>query len=347
MKESCVDSLPRAFGGPKGSGVIRRELADFIVEEISSVEPSGEGEHVLLHIEKAGANTDWVAKQLARHADVPNKDVSFAGLKDRYAVTRQWFSVRLAGRDEPDWSALNSDEVQVLAAERHNRKLKRGALKGNKFVIRIRELDGERQRMAEILEQIEAEGVPNYFGEQRFGYQDRNIESARALFAGELKRVPRAKRSFYLSAARSLLFNQLLAERVRAGNWNRIIAGERCLLAGSRSSFIAEELDDELHCRCRERDIHPSAPLWGRGKPDVDGAALAFETEVLNGHQEWMAGLEKFGLEKERRSLRADVSELNWEWGDELLTLSFTLPKGSFATALLRELLDYREDERG
>jgi tRNA pseudouridine13 synthase len=347
LSESFVEELPRAFGGPVGSGVIRTVPEDFIVDEIPSVEPSGEGEHCLLHIQKRNNNTDWVAKQLSRLAGVHPRDVSYAGQKDRHAVTRQWFSVRMAGRVEPDWAALNTDEICVLQCERHNRKLKRGALRGNHFTITVRDFTGDQQALARVLEQIKIQGMPNYFGEQRFGNQDGNIQSAQALFAGELKRVPRHKRSHYLSAARSLLFNQLLAVRVADGSWNRILPGERCLLDGSRSSFIAEQMDDVLAQRCQEMDIHPSGLLWGRGDQDVTDEVLALESRVLADYQAWMEGLERFGLEKERRSLRAKVESLEWDFDGDRLTLGFTLPKGSFATVLLRELLDYREAGRG
>ena len=342
MSLSFVETLPRAFGGVAGRGVIRTEPEDFFVDEVGSVEPSGEGEHVMLHVEKRNSNTEWVAKLLARHAGVPLKDVSFAGQKDRHAVTRQWFSVRMAGRPEPEWQQLDSDELGILRAERHGRKLKTGALKGNQFVIRIRGFEGDQDRLLSILEAIKTRGVPNYFGEQRFGHQDGNLSSAEALFTGQLKGVPRHKRSHYLSAARSMLFNRVLASRVDSDSWDSILQGERCLLDGSRSSFLAEEVDDVIVSRCQERDIHPTGPLWGRGKPDVAGDVLELENSVLSEYGHWKDGLERFGLEQERRSLRAKVDDLQWEINGADVQVSFFLPKGSFATALLRELVDYQ-----
>lgn len=312
-----------------------------MVDEIPLVEPDGEGEHLLLHVEKRGSNTAWVAGILARHAGVSRMDVSYAGLKDRHALTRQWFSVRLAGKPEPDWSAIESTEFRVLQTARHTRKLRVGALKGNRFRIRVRAFDGDEAVLNATLKSIARNGIPNYFGEQRFGVDDANLVSARALFTGELKRVKREKRGFYLSAVRSLLFNKVLAARVTAGNWNRPLAGERMMLAGTRSSFPATAVDDEIMQRLERMDIHLSGPLWGRGETMVSGEVAELESAVLLPEQFWRDGLERFGLQMERRALRVAVSELTWDRQGELLELNFNLPKGCFATALLRECIDY------
>lgn len=314
-----------------------------MVDEIPLVEPDGAGEHLLLHVEKRGSNTPWVAGRLARLAGVSRQDVSYAGLKDRHAVTRQWFSIRLAGRPEPDWSLVERDGFKVLESARHGRKLRVGALKGNRFRLRVRELAGDGDALESTLERIRREGIPNYFGEQRFGTESANLASARALFAGELKRVRRDKRGFYLSAARSLLFNKVLAARVSAGNWNRPLAGERMMLAGTRSSFAAPALDDEIIGRHERMDIHLSGPLWGRGESMVSGEVAELESTLLLPERFWCEGLERFGLQMERRALRVAVTDLSWERRDDLLELDFSLPKGCFATALLRECVDYRQ----
>lgn len=313
-----------------------------MVDEIPLVEPDGEGEHLLVHVEKRDSNTVWVAGMLARLAGVSRMDVSYAGLKDRHAVTRQWFSIRLAGKPEPDWRTVDSAEFRVLDSARHGRKLRVGALRGNRFRIRVRAFDGDEAALQATLETIRRDGVPNYFGEQRFGTDDANLGSARALFNGELKRVKREKRGFYLSAVRSLLFNKVLAARVNAANWNRPLAGERMMLAGTRSSFLADRIDDEIVRRQREMDIHTSGPLWGRGEQMVSDEVEELESAVLLPEQFWREGLERFGLQMERRALRITVSDLTWDRQGDLLELGFSLPKGCFATALLRECVDYR-----
>ena len=333
---------PFAYGGPPCRGVIRARSEDFRVEEIPAVTPDGQGEHVLLHVEKRDSNTDWVAGLLARHAGVPRGDVSYAGLKDRHAVTRQWFSVRLAGRDEPRWEALEGPDLRVLERARHSRKLRTGALRGNRFDILISALEGDRASLAQRLEAIREGGIPNYFGEQRFGRHGSNLRSAEALFAGRLGRVSRQKRGLYISAARALLFNRVLAERVRLGNWNEPLDGERLVLDGSRSSFVAERVDDELKRRFLEWDVHTSGPLWGSGALGPSGEAAAVEEGALAPFTAWREGLERLRLEMERRPLRARADELTWCETAEGLRLGFALPRGSYATALLRELVSWQ-----
>ena len=333
--------LPHAFGSLDASGVIRTCPEDFFVEEIPPCEPDGEGEHVLLKIEKRGDNTEWVARQLAHLANVPARDVSYAGLKDRHAVTQQWFSVRLAGKAEPDWQALASDNLKILDCARHRRKLRRGALRGNRFTIRVRELAGNRAQLESQLSLIQQQGFPNYFGEQRFGHQGGNLTYAQSLFDGTLGRVSRQRRSLYISAARSLLFNRLLSKRVELGNWNQILLGERVALQGSRSSFHAETVGAELLPRLDAMDIHPTGPLWGRGDAGVTAEAGDVESEVLAEFKGWQQGLEHCGAEMGRRALRAPVQDMAWELSSDQMVISFTLPKGSYATVLLGECLNY------
>jgi len=319
------------------TGVIRAIPEDFRVDEVLPFVPDGEGEHALLQIEKRNSNTDWVAGLLARHAGVPRRDVSYAGMKDRNAVTRQWFSVRLAGRPAPDWSALDSPALRVLQHSRHGRKLRTGALTGNRFQLRVRELQGDGARLAQCLGQLADRGMPNYFGSQRFGHDGANLEAALALFEGRLRRIKRQQRSIYLSAARSLLFNRVLAARVAAGNWDQALPGEWLMLDGSRSGFRLELLDETIRQRLARHDIHPSGPMWGRGDPVAADQAAALERTVLADAATWRAGLEAAGLKQERRALRAPVRELEWTLEKDQLLLSFFLPKGSFATSLLRE----------
>ena len=334
-----LDEMPYAFGQPQASGVIRQEPEDFRVDEMLGFEPDGEGEHWLLHIQKRGSNTAWVAKQLARLAGVPARDVSYAGLKDRHAVTTQWFSVWLPGREAPDWQQINSDEIQLLAASPHSRKLRTGALQGNRFQLRIRQLNGDHDDLEDRLGRIVNEGIPNYFGEQRFGHDYDNLTQAGRLFRGELRRLSRHKRGLYLSAVRSQLFNQVLAARIERGCWNRALVGDQMMLQGSHSLFAVDEVDDAIEQRLNELDIHPTGPLWGRGRVSSSLQAAALENEVLAPFEEWRDGLEWKGLKQDRRALRVKVSELSWQFVDEGLEVAFELPAGGYATMVLRELL--------
>jgi tRNA pseudouridine13 synthase len=333
--------LPYAFGGPAATGVIKREPEDFIVEEILGFDLTGEGEHIFLNIRKSGENTDHLARQIARHAGLPNGAVSYAGMKDRHAVTTQWFGVHLPGKREVDWSGLESPAVSVLKVVRHNRKLKAGALQGNRFILIVRDVQGDRDLLQRRLAETQAEGVPNYFGPQRFGRGGNNLAQAEALFKGELKLRDRKLEGIYLSAARSEIFNRVLARRVEAGDWKQAIDGDIFMFASSHSFFRAE-LNEETLRRVAEREIHPSGPLWGSGELATTGAAMALEKTVAAECPILSEGLARLGMQPGRRPLRLPVPDLSFEFCDaDTLSLSFSLPAGAYATVVLREAIAF------
>ncbi|WP_040673446.1 tRNA pseudouridine(13) synthase TruD [Rhodanobacter spathiphylli] len=332
-----MSELPQAFGHPPLTARMRVSAEDFQVEEVLGHDADGTGEHALLWVEKRGANTDWVARELAKFAGVPPLAVGFAGMKDRHAVTRQTFSVQLAGKPDPDWSAFPHAEVKVLAATRHSRKLKRGALRGNRFVLVLREAAGDRAATEAVLAQVAARGVPNYFGEQRFGREGGNVAQARAMFGG--RRVDRDKRSMLLSAARSHIFNNVLAARVERNAWDTPLQGEIWSLAGSRSWFGPEPFTPELAERLARADIHPSGPLWGQGEPPSEDDVGELERQVAAHDSDLVAGLVAARMDQERRPLRLLPKDLRWHWlADDALELSFELPAGAYATVVVREL---------
>ncbi|NHA15279.1 tRNA pseudouridine(13) synthase TruD [Thioalkalivibrio sp. XN279] len=331
--------MPFAFGGPAGKGRIRAEPADFVVTEELSFALKGEGEHLFLRLRETGCNTAWVAGQLARWAGRPRHDVGYAGLKDRHAVTEQWFSVLCPGGRHPDPAALMIEGVELLEWRSHDRKLKRGALRGNTFRLRVTGLEADPGLLEPRLRAIATRGVPNAFGPQRFGREQGNLRLAERWFSGEL-RPRRDERGFALSAARSLIFNAVLAARISAGSWETAAAGDPVQLDGSGSWFIAEAGDDALPARLAALDVHPTGPLWGQGEPPGHGPGAELERVVAARFPLFAAGLAAHGLEQERRSLRLRVAELAWRTEDDVLELSFSLPAGAFATAVLRELLD-------
>jgi tRNA pseudouridine13 synthase len=336
-------SLAYAHGQPPVQGDIRSIPEDFQVREIPLLDPDGAGEHAWIKVRKRNATTITVAEQLARHAGVHPRHVSYAGLKDRNAVTEQWFSVHLPGRDDPDWRALECDDLAILQYARHARKLQRGALRGNEFRVVVRNISGHRDACAARLEIISAAGVPNYFGEQRFGRNGSNLRTAERLFANPRLRLSRNQRSLALSSARSLLFNRVLSGRIDMHCWDTPVAGDALQLEGSHSFFIAETLDDELLQRARELDVHPTGPLCGRGNVPVTGKCSAIEQSVLADFQDITRGLDAAGVRNDRRSLRLPVGSLAWQWlTDTALELHFSLPAGSYATSVLRELVDTR-----
>ncbi|WP_233433458.1 tRNA pseudouridine(13) synthase TruD [Lysobacter soli] len=326
---------------------MRTTPEDFVVEELPGFEPSGAGEHLLLTVEKRGMNTGFAAKYIAQWAGVDEVAIGYAGLKDRHAVTRQRFSVHLPKKVAPDLSTLDfaqgEERLTVVEHTWHAKKLPRGALAGNRFVLTLRGVSGERAAIEQRLRSIAERGVPNYFGEQRFGRDGDNVANARAMFAG--RRVRREQRTLLMSAARSELFNRVLAQRVQRGSWDTPLDGEVWMLDGSRSVFGPEPFDDALAQRLASFDIHPTGPLWGRGELRSTGDAARLETEALSGEEALAlrAGLEAEGLKQERRALRLKPAELTWSWReDDVLEVAFALPPGAYATVVLAELGDVR-----
>lgn len=341
---SPLPQWAHAHGPLTASARIRSTPEDFRVEEVLGFEADGEGEHLLLKVEKRGANTLWVARELARYAGVSPRDVSYAGMKDRNAVAVQHFSLWLGKHAQPDWAAHQHVEFRILEVARHRRKLRIGSLKGNRFRIVLRDLSAPAGELETKLASIRERGVPNYFGPQRFGRDGANIEQAQALFSGQLSIRDRKLRGLLLSTARSLLFNAVLSRRIEGQSWDKVLAGEICMLEGSHSVFHAESVDAELEARTQAGDIHPTGPLWGKGKSRVTGAVAALETLVMRDYAVFVQGLENAGLEQARRALRLPLKELSWTMDDpQTLALEFFLPAGAYATAVLRELADSEE----
>ncbi|MGI9272882.1 MAG: tRNA pseudouridine(13) synthase TruD [Woeseiaceae bacterium] len=326
-----------AHGGALTVATIRSQASDFQVTEICTIDFTGEGEHDFLWIEKSATNTHWVAERLASFASVPVRDVGYAGMKDRHAVTRQWFSVRRTG--DVEWSRFAADGVVVLEQQQHRRKLRRGAHSGNSFKIALR--SAAIAQHADVFEQrlqlIAEQGVPNYFGAQRFGRGGGNISLCKSLFAG--RKMSRAKRSIALSTARSLIFNDFLNRRVCDQTWNKILPGELANLNGSGSVFPVDELSEELAARCEAQDIHPSGPLWGDGSPRSTGIVARLESATAEDHRDLAQGLVAARMEPASRALRLLVSDLRHHFDDGVLWLEFNLTKGGYATSVLRELV--------
>lgn len=324
---------------------MRAEPEDFRVDEIDAFEASGSGEHLLLTVEKRGMNTAFAARRIAQWAGVAESAIGYAGLKDRHAVTRQRFSVWIPKKVAPDIASLQADDLRVLSADWHSRKLPRGALAGNRFTLLLRDVEGGRDAIDARLQAIAARGVPNYFGEQRFGRGGDNVAQALAMFAG--RRVKREQRSILLSAARSEIFNALLSARVGRGEWDRAVSGDVFMLDGSQSVFGPVEIDGDIDSRLVRFDIHPTGPMWGRGALRTLDGVQSLEAGIAEIHAPLCEGLEAAGLKQERRSLRLPVRDLAWSWADEgVLSLSFQLPAGSYATTVLRELGDIEDPQR-
>lgn len=329
---------PRAHGEPVAAGQLRAQPEDFLVEEELGFAPAGLGQHLLLKVRKRDANTQWVARELAKIAGCRQFEVGFAGLKDRRAVAVQWFSVPRP-RTEVNWLEVSARDFAVIEAYAHSRKLPRGALAGNRFTVRIRAADGDGAHLSAALTprlaEIARRGVPNYFGPQRFGHDGANLLRGRE----GLGNLRREERGFVLSAARSVVFNAVLAERVANGSWEQLLEGDLANLDGRGSVFAFDATDSTLTERCERLEIHPTGPMWGEGSPTTLARVLELETRVGAQFREESQLCVAAGMAQERRSLRLAVRELQSEPESEACVLRFRLARGSFATAVLRELI--------
>lgn len=331
---------PRAHGEPCGSAVLKAVAEDFQVDEVLDIPLSGEGEHLWLWVEKRDLNTEEAARRLARAAGVPMKMISYAGLKDRQALTRQWFSLHLPGKADPDLAAAEDGSLRVLKRTRHSRKLQRGAHSANGFTLRLTQLRADSAALEQRLQRIAAQGVPNYFGTQRFGHAGGNLVDARSCAERNILPGPRNLRSRLLSTARSYLFNRVLAARVADGSWNKALVGDLLAFSDSRSFFPAGEAEC-ADPRLDALDVHPTGPLWGTGDSPVGGAAAVIEGALQADELalcQWLGGAD---LAHERRILRLPIQGLAWHYpAPDILQLEFVLPAGCFATVVVRELVE-------
>ncbi|WP_198538165.1 tRNA pseudouridine(13) synthase TruD [Marinicella sediminis] len=330
---------------PLGNGQIKRSAADFQVIEHNAADWSGCGEHWWLKIEKTSSNTAWAATQLASACRVPARQVGYAGLKDRHAITQQWFSIQLPKvKTLPEVTMRLPDELRVIDDKWHKNKLKTGYLTHNEFIVRVYGLDCSDLAIKERLQTIIRQGVPNYFGPQRFGHQMHNIDQASKWFKQEIRVNNRNKRSLYLSAARSYLFNLMVAERIRSNHWLHPMGGDVLQLAGSHSWFADTSVsqEDMIH-RLNKFDIHLTAAMWGDGPPQSHSDCAELENQIATQHPELTAGLIQHRLSPARRAMRMVVSDLQHKWLEDVLELHFSLPPGGFATCVLRELFNIED----
>ncbi|MDV6315281.1 tRNA pseudouridine(13) synthase TruD [Idiomarina sp. HP20-50] len=346
-QQVTLAELPRLHSHPRATANFKQTPQDFQVIEQLEVSDDGEGEHQWLWVRKEGANTNFCAEKIARFAGVSPKNVSYSGLKDRQAITWQWFSIQLPGRETLNWDALNDDEMSVERVIRRTKKLKTGFHRANRFVIWLTEVSS-RDALEQLWKDVSERGVLNYFGEQRFGRSGDNvIQAERWLMSERPARISRNKRSLYLSALRSYLFNEIVAERVRQLGIEGTLAGDCVMLHGSQSVFTVDHWDGELRQRLLNNEIYLTAPLAGStDKPLVKDAAEAFESSLLQPYGNWLQALKKLRVSAARRALllRVENPEICWH-GDDA-ELSFTLPSGAYATTVLNEIVDLSGESR-
>lgn len=345
-----------AHAKPLVKGQIKVFAEDFRVSELMDIQLEGEGEHIWIRINKQRQNTEQVAKALARFSGVAYRDVGYSGIKDFFAITEQWFSIWRPKGESLDWDQFHCEGVQIIEHGLHSRKLKRGTHNANYFEIVVRNLEADKTNLKDIqqslndrCEAIKKIGVPNYYGPQRFGRQANNMNQAINMLFDDKRIKNRNLRSLFLSSARSWLFNLVVSERVKTNTWQQLMLDEPANLDNTNSVFIATEANAEQNQqRMLEFDIHPTGPLWGRGVDKLmnqNSHLTCLERDCLASYTELCEGLEKAGLEYQRRSLRLRPKELQWHFEGDKLYLSFELGKGQFATSVLRELVvDFDND---
>ena len=322
---------------PKQTALLKAECADFVVKEQLGYDMSGDGEFVAVKVRKTDCNTLFVGEQLAKFAGISARNMSYAGLKDRKAVTEQWFSLQMPGQPTPDFSQFSLEGVEILEVTRHQRKIRIGSLQGNHFEILLRNAK-ETDELKVRLDFLAKNGFPNYFTEQRFGRDGNNLTQALRWANGEIKVKDRNKRSFYLSAARSEMFNLILSKRIELNLAQQILVGDVLQLNGSHSWFVVDESEDLAHLQQRlaQQDVLLTAPLIG----EEEKSAVDFEHEIFAQHQALFALMRQERMKAARRPILMHPQYFQWQFEPNGLRLQFALPAGSYATALIRELVN-------
>lgn len=407
----CDDLLYLTADQPGIGGRLKRRPEDFLVEEVPLFEPTGEGEHLYLWVEKRRRLTTDITRLLAQHFGVPQRDVGFAGLKDKHAITRQAVTIRLADIDKV--AEFQDDHIRILWAERHSKKLKRGNLRGNRFNIRIRDVDpASVVRARTILDRLVIAGCPNYLGEQRFGYRQNNHilgrhlllkqwqqfldallggpqiddseqvrEARQAYTEGDYERAlslwPKVHRferqaigplsrgappydavhgidhmqlTLLVSAFQSHVFNRVLNRRLRDGLFDRLVEGDVAMKRENRAMF--DVLDPQAEQpRMDAGDIAPSGPMWGESMKPARGQVAEWEQQALHSTGLSEADLAEgpYAPDGSRRPLRMMVQDVDISAGaDEhgpYVHVAFMLPRGSFATVVMREIMKVDADD--
>ena len=325
---------------PKQTALLKAECANFVVKENLGYSMAGEGEFVAVRVRKTDANTLFVGEKLAQFAGISARNMSYAGLKDRRAVTEQWFSLQMPGKTTPDFGDFQQEGIEILEVTRHNRKIRTGSLDGNYFEILLCNAI-ENDDLKVRLENLSKFGFPNYFTEQRFGRDGHNLTQALRWAKGEIQVKDRKKRSFYLSAARSEVFNLVVSERLKQGVANRVLPNDIVQLSGSHSWFVADEKEDlnVLQLRLEQGDLQLTAPLIG----ETAQPACSLENDIVQQHQDIVNLMKQERLKPARRPLLMKPKDFNWQFEETGLRLKFYLPAGSYATALVRELVNIEE----
>jgi tRNA pseudouridine13 synthase len=349
LRSAPMDTVLLTAEEPGIGGRLRTHLEDFRVEEDPAYAPTGHGEHLFVRLEKRDLTTPEAVRRLASALQVDPKQAGWAGLKDRRGITIQWVS--LFGADPERARSSTVEGVHVLEAARHPHKLRTGHLHGNHFQIVVRNVNpNAREQANRIMTRLSTEGMPNYFGEQRFGIRDRNVDDARRWLIGG-GRPPRAAfaRKMYVSALQSALFNDVLIERVRDGALATAVLGDVLKKEDTGGLFCVDDFDD-AQSRVASWAASPTGPIFGAKMMWPDADARARELSVLKRWGLTTDALESFARygSGSRRVLR--VRPTRWsitQLTDDALEFCFYVPKGVYATTLMREVMKAPDEPEG
>ena len=325
------------YGAPQVAAVLKSTAADFEVEEVLGFEPGGEGEHLFLWVEKCGLGTHELITRMAKDHDLPPNVFGYSGLKDKHALTRQWLSLHLPGKEVP-FDQPTGEGYRVLRQLRHHKKLRPGTHKFNRFRICLREIRELPDATLQQISSVRAQGFANYFGHQRFGRKQDNVQQALAQLG--TRRLSRTRKSMLLSSLRSHLFNQILATRIELGHWHKPLEGDVFMLRGSHSIF-SDPLDAALLERFRQQDISNCASLYGSGRNLMCARSAEIEQQIFTENTDITNCLERHDSRLQMRPLRvaAEYFSCDHDPAAGLLRLNLSLPTGSYVTTMLEHFL--------
>ncbi len=334
---------------PAIGGRLKERVEDFVVHEIPAYEPSGEGPHYYLRVEKRHVDGRSMIEAIAEHFGVGTGDVGTAGIKDRRAITRQWVSLPAQQvRRPPREGEAVGEGIEILATSRHRNKLRTGHLRGNRFSVRLRETSLRAEALKEAVEKVatvvSSQGMPNYFGEQRFGDGGKNLEVGWRWLRDGVKPKGRFMQKMVASAVQSEVFNRVLARRLVEGTWKEAIDGDIFEKVDTGGRFWIDRRErEETQRRLETGAIAITGPMPGSKEGLARKSAGALEREVVEEMGLKAEYFERFGRRGRgtRRPMTAYVDGLSWELEEEgVVRFDFGLPAGSYATVLLREFMD-------
>jgi tRNA pseudouridine13 synthase len=327
-------------------GRIRSELEDFQVTEVAAYPFDGEGEHLYLWLEKRGHTTKWILETIQKQMGIKPRDIGVAGLKDRHAITRQWISIPRKFEDR--LPSLNLEGLSLLETKYHSNKLGIGHLRGNVFKLRVRGIDPNSisdvmARARAILDRLEVMGVPNYFGPQRFGNTGENAVRGLELVRNGRMRGPESipLKRFLIGSLQSLLFNHYTRLRLERGFYDALLEGDVAKKHDTGGMFTVADAVLESP-RAARLEVSATGPLHGKKVMPAHGPSKALEDEVLTAFElDNAAFKDRAGS---RRITRIKMDGLKLEACEDGFWLEFALPKGSFATVVLREVMKVNVD---